>query len=40
MGERREELAEKVIENVSKQTGIAFKQETRNMTIWHVIEER
>jgi len=40
MGNRREELTEKVLQNLTAQTGLAFTRERRSVEIWFVTEQR
>ncbi len=39
MGSRREELTEKVLQNLTRQTGLAFTHERRPVGIWFVTEQ-
>jgi hypothetical protein len=40
MGNRRDELTDKVLKNVSEQTGLTFTREKRLVNVWFVTEQR
>ena len=40
MGDRREELTDKVLKNVAEQTGLTFTRERRPVDVWFVTEQR
>jgi hypothetical protein len=39
MGNRREELTDKVLKNLTTQTGLTFTREQRPMEIWFLTEQ-
>jgi len=40
MGDRREELTDKVLKNITQQTGLTFTRERRPVDVWFVAEQR